>query len=338
MTPTDPDAEADTYFVGLTQQSSAGGLARLAGGATEVLPASRVYPCRSSFLEFVQPIEQRLGADRHVRSIAIQPVLGRYGTSQELSVGLEISAEAGFNAAAFVEAVFRQAQAAKQLDAFVGRTLLPEEWTDNARPGLTVLFKEPRRIGQLSALRNEILNFPGDGWPIDGFMTIPAEGGQVATVKGLRYVFLPEISIRWDLALRARLAVDPDEMEIILIDQATKIGRLCRSLMQSPTIEKAWLNWFDVIVGGIENFDALIARLTTHMPVQTPEETLMTRKRFSEILHLDSTSVLEERLSFAAAHDARSADETLKASRNRHARIQRARALFKTVTHDRLHT
>jgi hypothetical protein len=326
---------ADTYFVGLTQQSSAGGLARLVAGAAEVLPASRVYPGRRSFLEFVQPIERRLETDPHVERIAIQPVLGRYGTSQELSVGLEISASAGFNAAAFAESVFRQARNAKQLDAFVGRVLLPAEWTDNARPGLTVLFKEPLRIGQLGRLCNDIINFPGDGWPIDGFTTIPVEGEMVAVVKGLRYIFLPEISIRWDLALRERLSANPDEMDIILIDQATKIGRLCRSLVQSPYIEKAYLNWFDVIVGGLENYDALIASLSGEMAVLTLKETSMTRKPFSEILQLNNTSVLQERLSFAAAHDAQCAQEKIQVSRHKHATNQRARAQSKMALYAR---
>ncbi|MCM2439407.1 hypothetical protein HGO34_06685 [Agrobacterium vitis] len=286
----------DTYFIGLTQQSSAGGLARLAAGAAEILPAFKVYPGRASFAEFVRPIEQRLDGDPHVEKVAIQPVLGRYGASQELSVGLEILASEGFNAAALAETVFRQARAARQLDAFVGRVLLPGEWTDNARPGLTVLFREPRRIGELGSLRAEIGSFPGEGWPIDGFTTIPIRGGMVGMVKGLRYVFLPEISIRWDAALYERLAGEPEEMEIILIDQATKIGRLRKPLLQHSYIEDAYLNWFDVIVGGIENYDEIIGRLAATVAVHVRNHASMTRKPFSEILQLDSAAVLQDRL------------------------------------------
>ncbi|WP_250481315.1 hypothetical protein [Caballeronia sp. GAOx1] len=80
-----------------------------------------------------------LHADDHVRDIVLRPVLGRYGASQELSVGLELKADVGFDAAALAARVFSLARGAAQTDAFAGRVLPPGEWTDNARPGLTVI-------------------------------------------------------------------------------------------------------------------------------------------------------------------------------------------------------
>ncbi|MDR9837126.1 hypothetical protein [Herbaspirillum huttiense] len=288
------------YFIGLTQQAATGGLARLNQGNGAVLPASHVYPGRHSFREFIAPIERRLQADPGVDRFSVQSVLGRYGISQELSVGLEVWAQAHFNTPAFVEVVFRQAEAAQQLDAFVARTLEPDEWTDNARPGLTVLFEHPVRIGQLAPLRKAVLEFPGDGWPIDGFTTIPAPGHGVAMVRGLRYVFLPEISVRWDGALRERLSTSLIEIEIILIDQATKIGRLSRRLTQLPNVERAYLNWFDVIVGGQENYGTLIERLHAQGSLASPALPSMARTPFSEMIGLTSSAVLQERLAIVS--------------------------------------
>jgi hypothetical protein len=288
--------EVDHYFVGLTQQSSAGGLARLRGYGTLTLPASRVYPMGTRFREFVQPIARLLHGDQTVREVIMRPVLGRYGISQELSVGLEVRAAPGFNAAALAASVFHQAHAAAQTDSFIGRVLPPDEWTDNARPGLTVLFKEPRRIASTTDLVRQIIEFPGDGWAIDGFTTIPAADSRIGIVQGLRYIFLPEISIRWDLALRERLRADEEEIEVILLDQATRIGRLCQHLLQDPSVALARLNWFDVIVAGIEDYQDVIVQLARERGARAANPQSMTRKAFSEILHLTSAGVLHKRL------------------------------------------
>jgi hypothetical protein len=286
----------DHYFVGLTQQASAGGLARLRGHGATTLPASRVYPVGVRFREFVHPLVTFLNDDEHVREIVLRPVLGRYGTSQELSVGLEVKAAAGFDAAALAARVFSLANAAAQTDAFVGRVLPPGEWTDNARPGLTVMFREPTRIADTVDLVRRIVGFPGEGWAIDGFTMIPSAHSRIGIVQGLRYIFLPEISIRWDLDLRERLGADEHEIDVILLDQATRIGRLCKALQQNPTIAAAWLSWFDIMVAGIEDYREVIDILAAEQGARVADPKSMTRMAFSEILQLTSSGVLQARL------------------------------------------
>jgi hypothetical protein len=288
--------ESHHYFVGLTQQSATGGLARLREHGAPTLRACDVYPVGGSFHEFTRPMRDLLQGDANVRETVLRPILGRYGISRELSVGLEVHAEDEFNAAALAAIVFRQALSARQIDAFVGRVLAADEWTDNSRPGLTVLFKEPQRLSSLNSLLHRIAEFPGDGWPIDGFSTIPAQEGRIGSAHGLRYVFLPEISIRWDQALRDQLSQAPDEIDIILLDQATKIGRLCRSLAQDPLIAEARLNWFDVMVAGIEDYQSTIDVLAQEREARKASSTSMSRKPFSEILALTNANVLQKRL------------------------------------------
>lgn len=283
----------DVYFVGITRQTETGGLGRLR--AEVVVPAWQVYPTRRQLAEFAAPLLEVLADDDHVVEITSGAVLGRYGASQELSVGLEVVAGPHFAVEQVAATVFRLARDAEQQDAFIARVLPADEWADNTRPGLTVTFRTPQRIGALQPLRDRINRFEGDGWPIDGFTTIPATGEGVGLVSGLRYIFLPEISIRWDLALRRQLSEAEDAMDIILLDQSTKIGRLCRALQDEAMVERAWLNWFDVIVGGLEDYDELIARLLAAEPV-AGDETSMARKQFSELLGLTNQSVLAQRL------------------------------------------
>ena len=283
----------DVYFVGITRQTETGGLGRLR--AKVVMPAWQVYPTRRQLADFAAPLLEVLAEDDHVVEIASGAVLGRYGASQELSVGLEIVAGPHFAVEQVAATVFHLAREAAQQDAFIARVLPADEWADNTRPGLTVTFKTPQRIGALQPLRDRINGFEGDGWPVDGFTTIPAVGERVGLVSGLRYIFLPEISIRWDLALRRQLAEAEDAMDIILLDQSTKIGRLCRALRDEEMVERAWLNWFDVIVGGLEDYGGLIDRLRAADPV-AGDETSMARKQFSELLGLTNQSVLEQRL------------------------------------------
>lgn len=287
---------SEHYFVGLTLQSSAGGLARIRGRDATTLPANQVYPTSERLVDFVGPIMRQLRDDSHVTQILMRPVLGHYGISRELSVGLEVRAATGFNAAELVASVFRQARAAAQTDAFVGRVLPPDEWSDNARPCLTVQFTAPRHISAISDLLRQILSFPGDGWTIDGFTTIPAAEGCIGMIQGLRYLFLPEISIRWDRTLRQKLRARDDEVEVMLLEQATHIGRLCVALQQVPDIAAANLNWFDVIVAGIEDYDDIIARLAVRPQLSSTNLRSMTRKAFSEILNLTSSNVMRSRL------------------------------------------
>jgi hypothetical protein len=288
----------DHYFVGLTQQATAGGLARLRGHGALTIPASHVYPVGTRFKDFVQPLLALLNTDPRVREIILRPVLGRYGASQELSVGLEVKATVGFDAAALAASVFSLALAAAQTDAFVGRVLPPGEWTDNARPGLTVMFKAPTRIADTVDLVRQIVGFPGEGWAIDGFTMIPSADQRIGIVQGLRYIFLPEISIRWDAGLRERLGADEDEIDVILLDQATRIGRLCKVLMQDETIEAAWLSWFDIMVAGIEDYREVIVTLKAEQGARAADPKSMTRMAFSEILHLTSAGVLKKRLGY----------------------------------------
>jgi hypothetical protein len=296
---------ADHYFVGLTQQATAGGLARLRGHGTPTIPASRVYPVGARFRDFVLPLVTVLNSDPRVREIILRPVLGRYGASQELSVGLEVKAATGFDAAALAASVFSLANAALQTDAFVGRVLPPGEWTDNARPGLTVMFKAPTRIADTVELVRQIVDFPGEGWAIDGFTMIPSADSRIGIVQGLRYIFLPEISIRWDACLRERLGADDDEIDVILLDQATRIGRLCKVLMENDTIDSAWLSWFDIMVAGIEDYREVIVTLKAEQGARAADPKSMTRMAFSEILHLTSAGVLKKRLGYLGLSGAR---------------------------------
>jgi hypothetical protein len=279
------------YFIGISQQRRAGGLARLFPRAADVHPAWRVYPTRSDFESFTRPFLDLMAENSATISATLGPVLGCYGNSQELSVGLELEAGVDFNAASLAACVLRQARLASQDDAFIARVLPSDEWTDNARPGMTLLFREPRRVGSLRPLLARILSFPG-GWPIDGFTTIPTDSGSFGTLLGLRYIFLPEVSLRWDTALRQRLQTSEEETEIIILDQATKIGRMCQDLAADPCIGEARLNWFDVIVCGIEEYDTIIPRLEAVRVPPAADPLSMTRSPFSELFELSSNAVL----------------------------------------------
>jgi len=61
--------------------------------------------------------------------------------------------------------------------------------------------------------------------------------------------------------LRERLGAGDEEIDVILLDQATRIGRMCQALLQDPEIESAWLSWFDVMVAGAEDYHEMIAVL-----------------------------------------------------------------------------
>ncbi len=290
--------DRDVFCVGLTCQMEVGGLARLA--RHPVVPAHKVYPRSQQILELAAPITGLLRADERVLSISATPVLGRYGQSQELSLGLEVEVLPDFEVQSLAGTLFGLARRHDQTDAFVARVLHDDEWADNTRPGLTVTLTEPRTIGQLRGLIDRITGFAGEGWPIDGFTTLAAPGMGVGWVGGLRYVFLPEISIRWDGGLRRLLTEGEHAMDIVLLDQATKIGRISQALADDPLVAEARLNWFDIIVGGIEDYADIIHRLEASREAGRVVEGWGSRRAFSELLGLTNRNVLESRLAHIA--------------------------------------
>lgn len=286
----------DTYFIGTTCQREVGGLARLRDGIAK--PACDVYPRVDRVMEFAEPLVSLLRQSEHVIMYTCVPVLGTYGCSREVSVGLELLCEREYDIRPFAAEVFRQAHHNEQMDAFVARELGPGEWTDNTRPGMKVLFEEPRRVSSLSSFIDYIMSFKstlGESWPIDGYTTIAAPDRTVGWVAGLRYTFLPEISIRWDLALRELLLGDEHATEIALLDQATMIGLLCRELEKLSFVESATSNWYDVIVGGEEDFDNIIERLSEE-DVPLLEQGSMSHKPFSECLGITNEKVIKDRV------------------------------------------
>ena len=104
--------DLDHYFVGITRQRHIGGMGRLS--AAEVKPAHAVYPTGRELLDFSQPLMQLLAVEGAVSHCFRGAVLGRYGGSQELSLGLEIGASAAFPVARFACQVFLLAWQAEQ--------------------------------------------------------------------------------------------------------------------------------------------------------------------------------------------------------------------------------
>lgn len=301
------DVALDTYFIGMTCQREVGGLARLRDGIAK--PACDVYPRVDRVMEFAEPLVSMLQQSEHVVMYTCLPVLGTYGCSRELSVGLELIAKRSYDIRPFAAEVFRQAHANAQMDAFVARELGPGEWTDNTRPGMKVLFEEPRRVSSLSSFVDYIMSFKstlGDSWPIDGYTTIAAPDRSVGWVAGLRYTFLPEISIRWDMALRELLVGDEHATEIALLDQATMIGLLCRELEKLSFVASAESNWYDVIVGGEEDFSDIIERLGEG-DVSLLDPTSMSHKPFSECLGITNQKVIRARV--RAMHEKESEEQ-----------------------------
>ena len=189
-----------------------------------------------------------------MRDFHAASALGKYGTSQEIALSVDLAGLRGFDPSALVRCVFSLATEHRQIDAFVGRLLEGEEWADNARPTLVLTLKTPRRLTQLNPLLQQISQFDYPGLPIDGFTTIPAAELGIGWAAGLRYVFSPEISMRWNPEMRRLALREPARIEELLIDQAMKIGKLCQHLHRLPQVALAALRWCDVVVGGIEDY------------------------------------------------------------------------------------
>ncbi|HTN65462.1 MAG TPA: hypothetical protein VL051_04675 [Burkholderiaceae bacterium] len=240
------------YFIGFSPQRHTGGLARI--GGADPRGARDSYPSRDVLELALAPLRRQFGDHPQVREFHAASALGKYGTSQEIALSVDLAGLRGFDPTALVRCVFSLAVEHRQIDAFVGRLLEGEEWTDNARPTLVLMLKTPQRLNQLSPLLEQINRFEYPGLPIDGFTTIPAAELGIGWAAGLRYVFLPEISMRWNPEMRRLALQEPARIEELLIDQAMKIGKLCQHLHGLPEIALAALRWCDVVVGGIEDY------------------------------------------------------------------------------------
>jgi len=253
------------YFIGFSPQRHTGGLARLDGA--DIRAAAASYPSRALIDLALAPLQRQFRQHPQVAEFHAASALGKYGASQEIALSVDLAAGPGFDPAALAHCVFTLAAEHRQIDAFVARLLEGEEWTDNARPTLVLLLKTPQRLAQLGPLLQHITGFDYAGVPIDGFTTIPAAGHGIGWAAGLRYVFLPEISLRWNRPMRRLALAEPERIEELLIDQAMKIGKLCQHLHTLPEVALATLRWCDVVVGGQEDYAAL-RQVTPAPPAQ----------------------------------------------------------------------
>jgi hypothetical protein len=184
--------------------------------------------------------------------------IGRYAGTDERAFDVEVVAKKDWSPEPLVREVVKQAQANDQYDAFVSRVLQDGDDLSNARPGVEVYFRYKKDASEIEPLLAEMNEMGVDGFTFSVDYRAAgrqAEGAMGDNLVGVRVQYVPEIAMRWDEGLRARLKADPGAMEQILEEVSDKMYDIVDRISTRDNVTLAKRYMYDTIVLGKENYD-----------------------------------------------------------------------------------
>ena len=209
-------------------------------------------------------VEDTLKTDDAVRVYRVHPTYGRYAGSNERSFDVELSAKPGWDPSRWMGAVIQQAKENNQYDVFFSRRLDPVEQArnPNARPGVEIYFSSRKDMDSILPTLEEFTNRGQDGFTFTTDLKLrerQAGGSDVPDYVGVRLQWVPEISMRWDDAVRAQWVKDPQALRQAGDDALNRMVDALHSLdQQKHGIVDARVHHYDTMVVGKEDYDAAI--------------------------------------------------------------------------------
>lgn len=197
-----------------------------------------------------------LAGDNSVVTARVMPTKGLYGGTVEESFDTEWTVEKGKHDPSLVMAeIAKLAAENEQYDIFVSRVIGPNEYSENARPGVEIYFRSKRA---LDAAMPVLERFTSKGQ--DGFtMAVDPRAKAAGEFIGVRLQYVPEISIRWDSGLRSRLLKE-GELEKELKAKTALLDEIAAEVSTMEGVAFARAQQYDTVVVGKENYDEYIDR------------------------------------------------------------------------------
>lgn len=204
-------------------------------------------------------LAETLSANPGVVAIRVMPTKGLYGNTVETSFDMEWVVDKGqFDVVPVLSDIAKVAKENNQLDIFVSRVINPEDKNPNARPGVEIYFKNQRALDAAKPILEKFTEKEQDGFTmiVDPRSKVPGK------YIGVRLQYVPEISMRFDPALRQKL-LEPGVIEAELVTKAEILDDIANDVAKMEGVAYAKVVEYDTLVIGEENYDAFIDRKVT---------------------------------------------------------------------------
>ena len=199
-----------------------------------------------------------LSGDSSVIAARAMPTRGLYGGVVEESFDLEVSGKGGeFDPSMLLAEMAKLSKEYPQYDFFLSEALPADRYSPNARPGIELYFKTKKDMESVLPVLEAFTSRGQDGFTLA--VDPRAKDGEYI---GVRLQYVPEISMRWDEELRARLQ-KPDELEKEIQAKFEALNDVAAELSNNDSIAYAAVVKYDTLVIGKEDYDAFIERIAS---------------------------------------------------------------------------
>ncbi len=190
-----------------------------------------------------------LTADPKVIAATAPTSAGYYGGASEISFDSQVIALPGWDSTPYIENLIEVAKRENQMDVVFSKVVV-DDLGANARPGIEVMFDPDKIRGALPVLK-KLLGGQAGYTIIPSNRFVPqGQGAGVSGVSGFYIQWVPEIEMRFDDALRAKLRADPDLIYEIRRQKTRELALLSDRADDIPGVVSSRQFWYDTQVFG----------------------------------------------------------------------------------------
>ncbi len=246
----------------VSQIEAAGGKAPTRGKAQTfvagVTPAQEAAPTDIEMDVAERDLTSVLEGDETVTEFKALSTVGLYGGEEERAIDYEVITTEDFNPAPLIAKVAQVGQENNQFDVFVSRTLADDEDSPNARPGIEIYFNDETTKDDAQGIIAAMADEGVDGFTFitDPRSTLGNPGAEAEGFAGIRLQYIPEISMRWDEDLRAKLVGMDEEQLLNHMQEATdSMDQLAAQIYEKFDVKLSRSYQYETLVIGKENYD-----------------------------------------------------------------------------------
>lgn len=206
-------------------------------------------PTREEVLALEKLLLRGLNEDPMVIAATGPASWGVYGGDFEKSADSQVIAREGWDSLPYYKNVIQAGRDNNQMDVFVSK-VMPDGSGLNSRPGVEIMF-DPAKLEEAKPLLEALLeDQPGYTLLPSNRFVQEGDRAEPSGVGGFYIQWVPEIDIRFDNDLRARLKANPDLIYQIRQQKADELADIAREAEKIAGIVSSNPFWYNTEVFG----------------------------------------------------------------------------------------
>ena len=214
-----------------------------------VSPTQQTTPTLEDFLAIQGTLTQGLNEDPMVIAATAPTAAGYYFGEPELSSDSQVVAREGWDSLPYYKNVIQAGLDHNQMDVFVSK-VMPDGSGLNSRPGVEIMFDPAKIRDAMPVLKKLLKDQPGYTIIPSNRFVQEGDRAKVSGVGGFYIQWVPEIDIRFDDDLRARLKANPDLIYEIRQQKADELADLAEQAESISGIVSSNPFWYNTEVFG----------------------------------------------------------------------------------------